>query len=143
MLEELIRKLFSNQSRLISLQLDIAYDDSYGSLHRCLEPHITLASFSIFTRRPSCLTLRCLYIHIEYTCFLERLIEYVPVLQQLSVCFRHSLRICERSTTDIDTLIQTNGKWFNKVIEKILADQIMIALSYAVIIDFSNSFIVL
>ncbi|CAF4408349.1 unnamed protein product, partial [Rotaria sp. Silwood2] len=85
MLEELILKLFSNQSRLISLQLDIACDDSYANLHRCLEPHITLASFSIFTRRPSCLTLRRLYIHIKYTCFLERLIEYVPVLQQLSV----------------------------------------------------------
>ncbi|CAF3564796.1 unnamed protein product [Rotaria sp. Silwood1] len=85
MLEELIRKLFSNQSRLISLQLDIACDDSYANLHRCLEPHITLAFFSIFTRRPSCLTLRRLYIHIKYTCFLERLIEYVPVLQQLSV----------------------------------------------------------
>ncbi|CAF3572884.1 unnamed protein product [Rotaria sp. Silwood1] len=84
MLEELIRKLFSNQSRLISLQLDIACDDSYANLHRCLEPHITLAFFSIFTRRPSCLTLRRLYIHIKYTCFLERLIEYVPVLQQLS-----------------------------------------------------------
>lgn len=125
MLEELIRKLFSNQSRLISLQLDIACDDFAGSLHRCLEPHITLASFSMFTRRPSCLTLRRLYIHIKYTYFLEHLIEYVPVLQQLSVCIHHSFKIFQRSTTDIDTLIQTNGKWFNKVIEKILANQIM------------------
>jgi hypothetical protein len=117
MLEESIRKLFSNQSRLISLQLDITCYDSYVDLHECLKPCITHSSFPIFKHRACCLTLRRLYIYIKYTCFLEYLIEYVPVLEQLSVHFCHSFNIWRRSTIDNDTL-QTNGNWFNKVRKK-------------------------
>src|SRR5690242_4232166 len=103
MLEELICKLFSNQSRLTSLQLDITCYDSYVDLHDCLRSRITLSSFSIYKRRPSCLTLRRLYIHIKYTCFLEYLIEYVPVLEELSVYFDHSFNLWRRSTIENDT----------------------------------------
>lgn len=138
-LEELISELFSNESRLISLELDISCYDSSFDLHDCLKSRITRSSSSIFQRRPSCLTLRRLYICIKYTCFLEYLIEYVPVLEQLSVYFDDSFNLWHGSAIGNDTL-QTYGNWFNKLRKK---SEIIIALSYVVIIDFCDCFIVL
>jgi hypothetical protein len=108
MFKELIRQIFSSESRLISLRLDLACKDSYVDLHQCLKP----SSCSIFDKyQPYCYsTLRRLYVHLEYTCFLEHLIEYVPVLEQLSVCFQSTLKIWRRPTLDINTLIQTKKK---------------------------------
>ncbi|CAF4845019.1 unnamed protein product, partial [Rotaria sp. Silwood2] len=60
------------------------------------------------------MTLRRLYIHIEYTCFLEQLIEHVPLIEQLFVKFRHSLDTTRRSESDIEILMKTNGNWFDK-----------------------------
>ena len=113
MFKELIRQIFSGESKLISLRLDLVCKDSYVDLHQCLKP----SSCSIFDKYQPCYysTLRRLHVHLEYTCFLEYLIEYVPVLEQLLVYFQHSLNIWRRPTLDMNTLIQTKGNWFNKV----------------------------
>jgi hypothetical protein len=116
MFQELIRQLFSDQCRLTSLRLDIIYVDSYADLYPCLKSRDNLSLYPIINQyQSSCLTLRSLHIHLQYTYFFEHLIEYVPVLEKLYVYFQNSLYIRPRSSSDIETLIQTNGNWFNKV----------------------------
>ncbi|CAF4763783.1 unnamed protein product, partial [Rotaria sp. Silwood2] len=62
-----------------------------------------------------CITLRDLYIRLDYTCFLEDLIEYVPNLEQLSVHLENLKRDNESYDENIQSPILTNGNWFNKV----------------------------
>ena len=145
MFKELIRQLFSGGSRLTSLRLDIVCNNSYVDLQQCLKPCNKLSSCSIFDKYQSyCMTLRRLHIHLQYTCFFEHLIEYVPALEQLSVYFRHSLNIWRRPLLDIDALIQTNGNWFNKVtLETTLVLQLMITSPYIGMMNFFHSFVLL
>ncbi len=116
--QELIRQFFTSECGLTSLRLDIACGDTQRDLHHCLKPPDTTSVYSIFEQyQPYCRTLRRLYIHLEYTCFLEHLVEHVPSLEELYTCFRHSLQISPRSEVEIETLIQSNGNWFTKVRE--------------------------
>ncbi|CAF4141865.1 unnamed protein product [Rotaria sp. Silwood2] len=114
--KELIRQLFSSECRLTLLRLDIICKDSYLDLHQSLTSGNNISSNSIHVKyQTCCMTLRRLYIHIEYTCFLEQLIEHVPLIEQLFVKFRHSLDTTRRSESDIEILMKTNGNWFDKV----------------------------
>jgi hypothetical protein len=119
MLQELVCQLFSSECGLTSLRLDIACNDSYVDLHQCLKPCNNLSSDPIFNQyQTPCLTLRRLQIHLEYTCFLEHLIEHIPFLEKLHVHFRNSLEFRPRSKIEVETLIQSNGNWSNKVRQK-------------------------
>jgi len=114
--QELIRQFFTSECGLTSLRLNIACDDDHRDLHHCLKTSDDTSVYPIFEQhQPYCRTLRRLYIHLEYTCFLEHLIEHVPSLEELYICFRHSLEISPRSEVEVETLIQTNGNWFSKV----------------------------
>jgi hypothetical protein len=114
MFQQLLNEIFSNKSQLNSLQLDIT--KSFHSIHQCLNPGSNLQSRLISNEYQSyCLTLRRLYIRLDYRCFLEHLIQYVPNLEQLSVHFRHSLDKDIAFGSNIETLILSNGNWFNKV----------------------------
>jgi hypothetical protein len=114
--QELIRQFFTSECGLTSLRLNIACDDDHRDLHHCLKPLDGTSVHSIFEQhQPYCRTLRRLYIHLEYTCFLEHLIEHVPSLEELYICFRHTLETSPRSKVEVETLIQSNGNWFSKV----------------------------
>ncbi|CAF1397985.1 unnamed protein product, partial [Rotaria sordida] len=118
MLKELINKLFSEKSQLIYLHLDIANDIYDIDIHQCLSSSAFSypCSRTIFNKfQSSCLNLRYLYIRLIYTCFLEDIIEHVPVLEQLSIDFKSSMNMEPRSKSDIEILIKSNGNWFNKV----------------------------
>ncbi|CAF1082255.1 unnamed protein product [Rotaria sordida] len=113
MFQQLLNEIFSNKCQLNSLQLDIT--KSFYSIHQCLNPDSNLQSRTISNEYQSyCLTLRRLYIRLDYRCFLEHLIQYVPNLEQLSVHFRHSLDKDIAFGSNIETLILSNGNWFNK-----------------------------
>ncbi|CAF1535451.1 unnamed protein product [Rotaria magnacalcarata] len=109
---EFIRQLFSGKCRLISLRIDLVYADfglyQYFKLNHYLSCSITEQY------RASCHILRRLHIHLNYTYFLEYLIEHVPVLEKLNVIFCDSLEVRPRSMSDIENLIETSGNWFNK-----------------------------
>ncbi|CAF4938045.1 unnamed protein product, partial [Rotaria sp. Silwood2] len=59
--------------------------------------------------------LRYLYVGLKYTSFLEHLIEHIPNIERLSVSFKKWLDLEFRSRSDIQTLIKSNGNWFEKV----------------------------
>jgi hypothetical protein len=61
------------------------------------------------------MTLRRLHIRINYGCFLEHLIERVPVLEKLCVYSVSSLQSWQKAESAIDVLIEPNGNWFDKV----------------------------
>ncbi|CAF3645157.1 unnamed protein product [Rotaria socialis] len=113
MFQEFIRQLFSGKCRLISLRIDLVYGDfglyQYFKLNHYLSCSITEQY------RASCHTLRRLHIHLNYTYFLEYLIEHLPVPENLNVIFCDSLDVRPRSMLDIENLIKTSGHWFNKV----------------------------
>jgi len=115
MFDKFLRKIFSGQCQLISLQLDIS--KSYSDTHQCLKSHYGNVSSNkiIDLFQSNCLTLRYLHIRIQYTYFLEHLIEHVPNLEQLTVCFRYSLMLFNKSYSDIQKLTTSNENWFNKV----------------------------
>ncbi|CAM4905322.1 unnamed protein product [Rotaria socialis] len=114
MFQEFIRQLFSGKCRLISLRIDLVYGDfglyQYFKLNHYLSCSITEQY------RASCHTLRRLHIHLNYTYFLEYLIEHLPVPENLNVIFCDSLDVRPRSMSDIENLIKTSGHWFNKLI---------------------------
>ncbi len=107
MFQQFICQLFSVESQLSSLHLDITFIDHY--LYEYLQSSNKPFSYQ------SCQTLRNLHIRLTYIYFLEYLIEYVPSLEKLCVYFDDSLDIYPRSEIQIRNLIQTNGNWFNKV----------------------------
>ncbi|CAF4602510.1 unnamed protein product [Rotaria socialis] len=116
MFKKLINQLFSDDCRLTVLRLDIADDELYSNIHQCLilSSHPSTSSMSNKIQH-SCLTLRSLYIRLEYTCFLEHLIERIPNIERLSVIFKESMNIEPRSKSDIEILMNSNGNWFEKV----------------------------
>ncbi|CAF3097345.1 unnamed protein product [Rotaria sp. Silwood2] len=115
MLKQLIRQFFSNKSQLTYLRLDIADDNSPINIHQCLTLSPHPASNSLFNKTQNyCLTLRHLYICLKYTCFLEQLIEYIPNIERLSVTFKRRMHFEPRSKSNIETLIKSNGNWFEK-----------------------------
>ncbi|CAF1480169.1 unnamed protein product [Adineta steineri] len=116
MFKELIEELFSDKCRLTSLKLDIVCDDYSFHFCQCLKLRDDIHSDLILnSKQIYCPNLRRLHIHINGTFFLENLIQYVPLLEQLIVVSRFSLIYCPRSTSYIKTLIETNGNWFKKV----------------------------
>lgn len=70
MFQQLICQLFSNQSQLTSLHLDIAFIHEY--IYERLGPS------NPFSHRYPCQTLRNLYIRLNQTYFFEYLIQCVP-----------------------------------------------------------------
>jgi len=115
MFKNLIRQLFSSESRLTSLRLDIFYVAFFVNLDQCLTTEYNLSSSVTKQYQFSYHTLRCLYIRLKNTIVFEHIIEHVPNLETLYVCFKPSLMIWPRSESDIEALIRTNGNWFNKV----------------------------
>ncbi|CAF3248881.1 unnamed protein product [Rotaria sp. Silwood2] len=86
-------------------------------MHQCLktrQSHLPLNTV-LDGYKSYCITLRDLYIRLDYTCFLEDLIEYVPNLEQLSVDLENLKRDNESYDENIQSPILTNGNWFNKV----------------------------
>ncbi|CAF4806466.1 unnamed protein product [Rotaria sp. Silwood1] len=116
MFKQLIRQFFSNKSQLTYLRFDIADDNSPINIHQCLTLSPHPSSSSIFNKAQyCCLTLRYLYICLKYTYFLEQLIEYILNIERLSVTFKHRMDFEPRSKSTIETLIKSNGNWFEKV----------------------------
>ena len=116
MLKKFINKLFSSQNQLVSLRLDITNGMCDSDIHQCLSLSSYPYSRVNFNQRESyCLTLRYLHIRLIYTCFLEHIIECIPALEQLSINFKSTMQMEPRPTTDIETLIKSNGNWFDKV----------------------------
>ena len=117
--QELIELIFSNECQLTSLKLDFVYNDDYSlKFHQCLKLHSL--NFNSISNEIFCPKLRYLHLHIQYTFILENLIDYIPFLEELILIFHQSLEIHPRSSSDIKTLIETNGNWFKKVrIQKI------------------------
>jgi hypothetical protein len=108
-MKKLIRRLFSSESRLTSLRLDISDVASFVNLDQCLTTQHNLSSSVTEQYQFSCHTLRCLYIRLKNTIVFEHIIEHVPNLENLYVCFKRSLMIWPRSESDIEALIRTNG----------------------------------
>ena len=115
MLKQLIRQFFSNKCQLTYLRLDIADDSSSVNIHQCLilSSHSSASSISN-KMQYCCLMLRHLYICLKYTCFLEHLIEHIPNIERLSVTFKRWMDFELRSKSNIETLIKSNGNWFEK-----------------------------
>jgi hypothetical protein len=133
--DEFINQLFSSQCRLTSLRLDVADIESEMDVYRCLkcqdDPPLV-----VHNRQFGTLTLRRLHIHIRSVCSLEHILEHVPALEKLSV--RLSASYWQKSTSDIETLIQSNGNWFHKVKTMhhyiSLKDQVKVQFSYRLIV---------
>ncbi|CAF1435501.1 unnamed protein product, partial [Rotaria sordida] len=116
MFKKLICQLFSDKCQLISLQLDIADDNNPLNIHQCFTLCSHPSSSSISNKiQYCCLTLRYLYVRLQYTSFLEHLIEHIPNIERLSVIFKNRMNLESRSRSDIETLIKSNGNWFEKV----------------------------
>jgi hypothetical protein len=116
MFKNLIRQIFSDKCKLISLRLDITNDGNPLNIHQCLASCSHPTSTSISNQiQYCCLTLRYLYIRLNYTSFLEHLIDHIPNIERLSVIFKDYMGVeCQRKS-DIETLIKSNGNWFEKV----------------------------
>ncbi|CAF4520212.1 unnamed protein product [Rotaria sp. Silwood2] len=116
MVRKLISQLFSDKCQLILLRLDIGDDDNPLNIHECLTSCSHPSSTSISNKNQYCCwTLRYLYVGLKYTSFLEHLIEHIPNIERLSVSFKKWLDLEFRSRSDIQTLIKSNGNWFEKV----------------------------
>ncbi|CAF3966103.1 unnamed protein product [Rotaria sp. Silwood1] len=114
MYRQILCQIFSDRCQLTSLQLDI---NKFYSIHQCLmttQSHLPLNTV-LDGYKSYCVTLRDLYIRLDYTCFLEDLIEYVPNLEQLSVHLENLKRDDESYDENIQSPILTDGNWFNKV----------------------------
>jgi hypothetical protein len=113
---ELIHKLFSSQCRLTALRLDIDTIDKTSDFYRQLDPLRHSVSNSIFNQtRCCCITLRYLYIRVEFMCTIVWIIEHVPALKCLSVHFINTLRSEPHDEWIINNPIQSKKNWFDKV----------------------------
>ncbi|CAF4694543.1 unnamed protein product, partial [Rotaria sp. Silwood2] len=113
MYRQILCQIFSDRCQLTFLQLDI---NKFYSMHQCLktrQSHLPLNTV-LDGYKSYCITLRDLYIRLDYTCFLEDLIEYVPNLEQLSVDLENLKRDNESYDENIQSPILTDGNWFNK-----------------------------
>ncbi|CAF3326532.1 unnamed protein product [Rotaria socialis] len=115
MFEKFLCKIFSGQCQLISLHLDIS--EASPSIHQCLKSHSsTFSSNNIVDLfHSNCLTLRYLHIRSRYPCFLEHLIEHVPNLEQLTICFQYLRMDFVEGYSNIQKLVTSNVNWSNKV----------------------------
>ena len=115
MFRQFIVQLFSDGSRLVSLQIDmhvLRYRE-----HPWLETDSLLpASAMSDSSRSYCTTLRRLDIHLSYGSFLEHLIGHVPNLEQLTVTFGSSLQRHDRSRYQTEPPLPADGSWFDKVV---------------------------
>jgi len=115
MFKQLLSQIFSGQCQLTSLQLDMT--KSHCDIHQCLKlypSHLPLKTISDGFQS-YCVSLRRLYIQLEYTCFLEHLIDHVPNLEQLSAVFPHLQRDDELYDSNFQRPLLSNESWFNKV----------------------------
>ncbi len=116
MYNNLLRQLFSGKCQLTSLRLDIPYDYSCINIDESLSIFSDLSSHSMFnTAQYCCMTLRYLHIHLNFTCFLEQLIERVPNLERLSVYLPRLWDKDSLSGPPIKRFVQSNEAWSNKV----------------------------
>ena len=114
MFRQFIVQLFSDQSQLISLQLDI-HLVGYAE-HPWLDTAAPLPAHAMSSDRQSyCTTLRRLDIHLLYGSFLEHLVGRLPNLEQLDVTFRASLERDNRSPRKPKPPLPSNGTWLDKV----------------------------
>lgn len=115
MFRQILCQIFSNQCQLTSLSLDIR--KAFYSIHQCLESHsyASLSATSNGIQSYCCTSLRSLKIYLDYTCFLEDLIDRVPNLEELSVICQSLQRHCSYSNPNIQNAILSNEGWFNKV----------------------------
>ena len=110
---QLLRKLFSSQCRLTSLRLDMSSEFGDGLIHRCFATNSS--RFELFQHPTRCQTLLRLHIRLNYTYFLENLIEHAPNLEQMSVEFDCSLGSYAPWKSNVDTLRHSKTSWFHKV----------------------------
>lgn len=114
MFEQFLCQIFSQQCQLTYLTLDIS--DLYGNINQCLK---SSSDFRLNINADGsqfyCLTLRHIKIRLNYTCFLEDLIERVPNLVQLSIDCKNLERHYGFSDGDVQNLLRSHGNWFNKV----------------------------
>ncbi|CAF2008457.1 unnamed protein product, partial [Rotaria magnacalcarata] len=110
MIKQLICQLFSSQCHLTSLRIDISHYLFGVDIDECL------TSNSVdYQRQSFCSTLRCLYIRIENSWFLENLISRIPNLERMSVQFYTTLKFDLSRTSNVEIMKQSNGNWFNKL----------------------------
>ncbi|CAF4508032.1 unnamed protein product [Rotaria sp. Silwood2] len=87
MFKQLLSQIFSGQCQLTSRHLYMT--KLRYAIHQCLKSypsHLPLTTNSN-ELQSYCVSLRRLHIQLEYTCFLEHLIDRVPNLEQLSAVF--------------------------------------------------------
>ncbi|CAF1270449.1 unnamed protein product [Rotaria sordida] len=114
MFQQFLCQIFSNQCQLTYLELDI--NQAYYNIYQCLKlPSHSRLNTNTHEFQFYCITLRCLKIHLKYTCFLEDLVERTPNLEQLSVHIQQLQRHSERSDSNIQDSILLNKNWFNKI----------------------------
>ncbi|CAF3698932.1 unnamed protein product [Rotaria socialis] len=112
--QQFIHQIFSDDSQLISLELDISKSSYY--IHKCLKSYSHPLSNATFYEFHSCSAmLRYLHIHIKHRYFLEDLILCVPNLEELSVQFQSSLTIFTEPESIIQMIKSPHEYWFNKV----------------------------
>ncbi|CAF2983536.1 unnamed protein product, partial [Rotaria sp. Silwood2] len=110
MLIEFLCKLFSSRCQLKTLQLDISKELTNGMIPRYLASNSFLCQY-----QSCCITLRHLFIRLERKSVLENIIQHLPNLEQISVQFDSSLVLRPLSKSNVETLKNSNGNWFNKV----------------------------
>ncbi|CAF5205467.1 unnamed protein product, partial [Rotaria magnacalcarata] len=114
MFEQLLSQIFSGQCQLTSFHLNMT--TSRSAIHHCLKsyrsylPSTTISDgFQYY-----CVSLRRLYLQLEYTCFLEHLIDHVLNLEHLSIVFSQLRRGGELYDSNFPRPILSNESWFNK-----------------------------
>ncbi|CAF3461795.1 unnamed protein product [Rotaria sp. Silwood2] len=115
MFKQILRQIFSNQCQLTSLQLDIS-KLSY-EIHQSLNSDFNVSTTNNISNdfQSYCISLHRLHIYLDYTCFLEDLIKYVPNLEQLSVHFRNSLIDKNYLDSNINIPNLSKNNWFNQI----------------------------
>lgn len=114
MFEQLLSQIFSGQCQLTSLHLDISKSSSIIDHLKSYPSHRSLETISDGFQY-YCASLRRLNIQLEYTYFLECLIDHVPNLEHLSTV---SSRLQPDYKSDYPNSLRpklSNESWFNKV----------------------------
>jgi hypothetical protein len=114
MFRQFIVELFSGQSQLMSLQIDL-HVLQYRE-HPWVDTDSSLpASATPSDSQSYCTSLRRLDIHLSYGSFLEHLIGHVPNLEQLAVTFSASLQRHDQSRYQTEPPLPSDGTWLDKV----------------------------
>ncbi|CAF2791573.1 unnamed protein product [Rotaria sp. Silwood2] len=115
MFKQLLSQIFSGQCQLTSRHLYMT--KLRYAIHQCLKSypsHLPLTTNSN-ELQSYCVSLRRLHIQLEYTCFLEHLIDRVPNLEQLSAVFSQLRCGDQLRDSNFQRSILSNESWFNKV----------------------------